>query len=103
MTYLQVWHVTIQMGKRPELERVLREEVEPALARDPDFVGLRFYRRLIGPDLGGMIEFEYRSLAGAAKLGVDPEIYKILVPSVVSLLSGNRCELLVAGGTEYPP
>ena len=100
MTYKQIWHATVHSDKRDELVRVLQEEVAPQMARDPDFVGIRIFRRIFGPDLGRQIEFEFRSFDKAARMGVDPDVFGLLVPAVVSLLNSNRAELLMEQGTE---
>ena len=98
MTVKVVWHTTIQSGKHEELARVLREDVGPGLARDPDFVGVRVFRRIFGPDLGRQIELEYRSYDKAARMSIEPDNFKLLVPRVVSLLTSNRAELVMEEG-----
>ena len=98
MSYKQIWYATVHSDKHDELVRVIREDVAPQMARDPDFIGIRVFRRLFGADMGRQIEFEFRSFDKAAGLGVDPEIRKLLVPHVVSLLNTNRAELLAEVG-----
>ncbi len=93
-----IWYATVHSDKQDELVRVLHEEVAPQMARDPDFVGIRVFRRIFGPDLGRQIEFEFRSFDKAAGLGIDPDVRKLLVPHVVSLLNTNRAELLAEVG-----
>ena len=95
MTYKQVWHATLQMGKRDELVRVLRESVIPGLRQDPDFIGCRLFLRRFGADFGCQIEFEYRTLEGVNRPIFDSDANKLLVPAVVSLLTSNRAELLI--------
>ncbi len=98
MIYKHVAHVTVQMGKLDELTRVLRDELVPVLARDPDFVVCRLYRRVFGPDLGCQIEFEYRSAAGATKLLSDLETRAWYGGQVAALLSSSHAELMMEVG-----
>ena len=95
MIYKHVQHTTVQSGKLDELARVLREVVTPALAKDPDFVSCRLYRRVFGPDLGCQIEFEYRSAAGATKLLADLETRAFMGAHLAPLLTSDHAELMM--------
>ena len=95
MAFKQVWHATLQMGKREELVRALRDEVIPMLRRNPDFMGCRLFMRRFGPDFGFQVEFEYRTAAAAAQLMLEPEVMQLMASSVASLLSSNRADLLM--------
>jgi hypothetical protein len=94
-----IWYATVHSDKKDELVRVLQEEVAPQLARDPDFVGIRVFLRIFGGDMGRQLEFEFRTYEKAAQMMVDPDIRKLLVPHVVSLLNSNRAELLLELGS----
>ena len=94
MAFKQVWHGGIQQGKRDDVIRVLRDEVIPTLRQDPDFLGCRLFFRRFGPDLGFQMEFEYRTLAGAAGLTIDSAAAPSF-PAFFALFSAARADLLI--------
>ena len=94
MAFKQVWHGAVQQGTRDEVVRVLRDEVLPTLRQDPDFIGCRLFFRRFGPDFGFQMEFEYRTLAGAAGLTIESAAARSL-PAFFALFSAARADLLI--------